>query len=129
MTLEEMKARKVELGYTNETVARLSGVPLGTVQKIFSGETKSPRYNTIQKLQAVLNPDPSYTLDNDAKFEDAESGNAYNAASNWQEKLRNKKPLPIKPRKIKLGMFEGKYKMPPEELFYNDDIAELFEDE
>ena len=129
MTLEEMKARKVELGYTNEMVAKLSGVPLGTVQKIFAGETKSPRYDTIQKLQAVLNPDPYYTYDDDMKIEVAESGYAYNAISSGKEMLRNKKSLPIKPRKIKLGMFEGKYKMPPEELFYNDDIAELFEDE
>ena len=129
MTLEEMKARKVELGYTNETVARLSGVPLGTVQKIFSGETKSPRYDTIQKLQAVLSTDSNYILEHDEKFEVAESGYAYNTIGSVQEKLRDKKPLPIKPRKIKLGMFEGKYKMPPEELFYNDDIAELFEDD
>ena len=38
MTIEEMKARKIELGYTNEKLAELSGVPLGTLQKIFSGE-------------------------------------------------------------------------------------------
>ena len=25
-------------------------------------------------------------------------------------------------------MFEGKYKMPPEELLYNDDISDEFED-
>ena len=37
MTIEEMKKRKKELGYTNEKVSELSGVPLGTVQKIFAG--------------------------------------------------------------------------------------------
>ena len=129
MTIEEMKAKKIELGYTNETVARLSGVPLGTVQKIFAGETKSPRYDTIQKLQKVLSPSSEYILTKEPHSELAEQGYAYNAISSVQEKLQNKKPLPIKPRKIKLGMFEGKYKMPPEELFYNDDIAELFEDD
>lgn len=42
MTIEEMKRRKAELGYTNAQIAALSGVPLGTVQKIFSGATESP---------------------------------------------------------------------------------------
>lgn len=32
-----------------------------------------------------------------------------------------------KPSKIKLGMFEGKYEMPPDELMYGDDISDLFE--
>ena len=30
MTLEEMKQRKKELGYSNERIAALSGVPLGS---------------------------------------------------------------------------------------------------
>ena len=34
MTLEEMKSRKKELGYTYEQISRLSGVPLGTVQTV-----------------------------------------------------------------------------------------------
>ena len=33
MTLEEMQRRKREFGYSNEKLAELSGVPLGTVQK------------------------------------------------------------------------------------------------
>ena len=32
MTVEEMKQRKKELGYSNEKLSELSGVPLGTVQ-------------------------------------------------------------------------------------------------
>lgn len=54
MTIEEMKKRKKELGYTNETISRLSGVPLGTVQKIFAGVTEAPRYETLQALRKVL---------------------------------------------------------------------------
>lgn len=38
MTIQEMKERKRELGYTNEQVAELSGIPLGTIQKIFGGK-------------------------------------------------------------------------------------------
>ena len=42
MTIEEMKDKKKEKGYSYEQMADLSGIPLGTIQKIFSGETKSP---------------------------------------------------------------------------------------
>ena len=54
MTIAEMKKRKKELGYTNEKISELSGVTLGTVQKIFAGVTESPRYETLQALSRVL---------------------------------------------------------------------------
>lgn len=54
MTVEEMKRRKKELGYTNEMVAEYSGVPLSTVQKIFAGVTTSPRYETLLALEKVF---------------------------------------------------------------------------
>lgn len=61
MTIKEMKERKKELGYTYARIAELSGVPLGTVQKIFSGVTTSPRYDTLIELEKVLGtPKPSY---------------------------------------------------------------------
>ena len=55
MTMEEMKQRKIELGYSYEQISVLSGVPVGTVQKIFGGVTKSPRYETLRALEKVLN--------------------------------------------------------------------------
>ena len=54
MNLQEMKERKIELGLSNEKISELSGVPLGTVQKIFAGITKMPRYDTISALEKVL---------------------------------------------------------------------------
>jgi len=54
MTIEEMRARKAEYGFTCETLAEASGVPLGTVQKIFSGLTKTPRKATIDALERVF---------------------------------------------------------------------------
>ena len=54
MTIEEMKRRKKELGYSYEMIADRSGVPLATVQKVLGGVTKSPRYGTIRKLEAVF---------------------------------------------------------------------------
>ena len=35
MTVQEMKQKKQEKGYTYAQMAELSGVPLGTIQKIF----------------------------------------------------------------------------------------------
>ena len=54
MTLEEMKRIKRERGYSLAQLSELSKVPLGTVQKIFSGETTHPRYATLQALERVL---------------------------------------------------------------------------
>ena len=54
MTVSEMKKRKKDLGYTNEKISELSGVPLGTVQKIFAGVTASPRYDTLQALEKIF---------------------------------------------------------------------------
>lgn len=59
MTVAEMKKRKQEKGYTYAQIAELSGVPLGTVQKIFSGETVSPRYETLQALAKVFRDSPA----------------------------------------------------------------------
>lgn len=56
MTLEEMRARKRELGYTYDKIAELSGLPVGTVQKVFLEITKSPRYDTLMALEKVLKP-------------------------------------------------------------------------
>ena len=54
MTVEEMKKKKTELGFSCEQISDRSGVPLGTVQKIFSGITKRPRYDTICQLEKAV---------------------------------------------------------------------------
>ena len=56
MNIQEMKEKKKEKGYTNEQIAELSGVPLGTVQKIFGGATTSPRYDTLKALEKIFLP-------------------------------------------------------------------------
>ena len=58
MTIEEMKKRKKELGFSNAKLAEVSGVPLGTVQKILSGKTTSPRYDTVRALEKALASEP-----------------------------------------------------------------------
>ena len=54
MTIAEMKEKKREYGYSNKELAARTGVPEGTLQKIFSGETKAPRRETLLKLERVL---------------------------------------------------------------------------
>lgn len=58
MNIEEMKMLKAERGYSNEMIAERSGVPLSTVQKIFSGTTSSPRYSTLQALDRFFSDWP-----------------------------------------------------------------------
>lgn len=56
MTIEEMKKKKQEKGYSYAMMSDLSGVPVGTIQKIFSGETTSPRYDTLRALEELFTP-------------------------------------------------------------------------
>lgn len=135
MTIEEMKARKAELGYTNEMIAGLSGVPLGTVQKIFAGETKSPRYDTVQKLSKALAAPPHEESGFISGSEDGvmhvkEPYSAFDGAYRaYSEKRVSAKPAvrePGPPRKV-IGIADGKFKMPPEEMFFDDEIIDMFE--
>ena len=64
MTIKEMVERKKELGYSYAQIAELSGVPVGTVQKVLGGITESPRYDTLMALEKVLGDDvPSMVCD------------------------------------------------------------------
>lgn len=54
MTLDEMKRIKQERGYSLAQLSEYSGIPLGTLQKIFSGETEHPRYATRRALEQAL---------------------------------------------------------------------------
>ena len=70
MTIEQMRERKQELGYTYEQIADLSGVPLGTVQKVFGGVTASPRYDTLRALEQVFQKkEPMYVKESAPPYE------------------------------------------------------------
>lgn len=57
MDLSSMRYYKQQKGYTFAQLSEVSGVPVGTIQKIFNGETKSPRYETLQALEEALKPE------------------------------------------------------------------------
>ena len=68
MTVEEMRRIKKELGYSYEQIAELSGVPLGTVQKVLLEITKSPRYETLLALESVFAQAMTQTIKQKTKF-------------------------------------------------------------
>lgn len=68
MDIDKLKERKKDLGYTNRKIAELSGVPLGTVQKIFGGETKAPRRDTYLAIRDVLYPARDYSLESGVSY-------------------------------------------------------------
>ena len=53
-SVSELKEIKRKKGYTNEMIAEKTGVPLSTVQKVFSGQTKHPRHDTLLDLSKGL---------------------------------------------------------------------------
>lgn len=91
MTIEEMKEKKREHGYTYNMMSQMSGVPLGTVQKIFTGETKSPRYDTLEALARIFeNGDRDYLYADMVE----DSGTAYAAKVQGQYTLDDYYALP-----------------------------------
>lgn len=70
MNLEELRIRKKILGWTNEELAKRSGIPLSTVQKLMAGQTKSPRYETMAALERALAPRDSRKRSSEAGPED-----------------------------------------------------------
>jgi len=73
MTIAEMKKRKEELGYTYQMIAEKSGVPVSTVQKIFSGATDAPRYETLMALESVFGK-PAEVRENVAFYQAKKQG-------------------------------------------------------
>lgn len=65
MGLEKISEYKKKLGITTEELSRRSGVPVGTLNKILSGQTKDPKLETLKSIARVLN----CTLDD---FDDVE---------------------------------------------------------
>ena len=61
MDIELLKKLKKLQKLTNEELSEKSGVPVGTVNKILSGATKSPRHDTIEALAEALNYHPYET--------------------------------------------------------------------
>lgn len=55
--IAKLKQRKRELGWTNQRLAKESGVPVGTLNKIFNGSTRYPRDETVDALARAMGLD------------------------------------------------------------------------
>lgn len=54
--VEDLKRIKEENGLTNADVSKMSGVPVGTVNRVFSSKTCSHSYATIEPIKEALLP-------------------------------------------------------------------------
>lgn len=54
MTLNEMRRLRIEMGLSYKEMAEKSGIPLGTLQKVFGGITLNPRRETLRKVEDAL---------------------------------------------------------------------------
>ena len=52
--LQHLKSLKEKKGYSNAKIAELSNVPLATVNKVYSGETPNPSFDTVARLTIAL---------------------------------------------------------------------------
>lgn len=59
MWLERLTAIKKESGKTLKQISEESGVPIGTLNKLFAGQTKDPKLDTVRSVVHAL----GHTLD------------------------------------------------------------------
>jgi Uma2 family endonuclease len=108
MTLQEIRQRKQELGYSNETVAKISGLPLGTVQKVLAGVTKAPRRKTLDALSRALadHGSDAYDLSSSEQFAMLrERAQAYECAS---DRIYTIEDIYALPDGIRAELIDGK---------------------
>ena len=59
MWLDRLAAMKKESGKTLKQISTESGVPIGTLNKLFAGQTKDPKLDTVRSVVHAL----GHTLD------------------------------------------------------------------
>ena len=114
MKIRDMLDRKRELGLSNEMIAERSGVPVSTLQKIFSGTTKAPRRKTLEAIEKVLCPEPPqtdrigyrYYSQEDFSQMVREAESAYSAAPKTRHSVEDYLALP---RDVRTELIDGKY--------------------
>ncbi len=90
MTIEEMRERKRELGYSYEQIAERTGIPLGTVQKVLGGITRSPRYETLRALEKIFEEEKASVTE--------EPANSYNFKKPGEYTVEDYRALPEEQR-------------------------------
>ena len=108
MTIHEMQKRKRELGYTNEMISQLSGLPLSTVQKVLGGITSSPRRATVEALEKILKEQTVPAYHETGKLADVlnEPSAAYGTAV--KEQLYTIQDIEALPEDVRAELIDGK---------------------
>ena len=60
---ERVKELKKQTGVNTKELAERSGVPLGTLNKLLSGQTDKPKLDTLEKIAAALGTTVAYLCD------------------------------------------------------------------
>ena len=125
MNLSQMQYYKEQKGYSLDKLSELSGVPRGTLQKIFSGETRNPRFETLQAIEAVLMPeDPRLAAPHikSRSLPDADQKSADAAAVDYLQDIENGNKLsavaeaaPVYEAKKKKYTLDDYYALPDEQ--------------
>lgn len=124
MTIQEMKERKQELGYSNATLSRLSGVPEPTIQKILSGTTRAPRQETIEALTRILQPSGTRYPVSEPAFTGVEEAGAAYAVLN---KVHTIDEIYALPEGVHAELIDGKiYYMSSPTRFHQEITGELY---
>ncbi len=69
LMVEKLAYLKKLCRLTTEQIARLSGIPVGTLNKIFSGQTKHPAAEQMERISQVFRVSTHYLLDNELPTE------------------------------------------------------------
>lgn len=107
MNLEQMRECKHALGYSNETIAELSGVPAATVRKIFGGVTRNPRQKTMEALTEVLQKGMGRGNYDDIP-ETAAGVRETSSAYKPQEKVYTMDDIEALPENVRAELIDGK---------------------
>lgn len=120
MNLSQMQYYKEQKGYSLDKLSELSGVPRGTLQKIFSGETKNPRYETLQAIEAVLMPEDPYRVASRIKSRSLPDGEQ--ESGDYLQNIENRNKLsavaeaaPVYEAKKKKYTLDDYYALPDEQ--------------
>lgn len=131
MTIDEIRQKKRLLGYSNAQLSDYSGVPLGTVNKILSGETKAPRYATLQALSRALDQESGAepyrlfgTSERDMLLRDSLPAYGASSAEKGGHTIQDLENLPAG---IQMELIDGVfYDMAPPMVRHQQIIASLF---
>lgn len=91
LTLEEMKKIRKKKKLSYEEIARVSGVSISSVQKLFGSEDSNPRPSTLEKLNKVFNNLDTYSSGDYGMVSDVKRG--YNIYGNGKMVSGSRDPM------------------------------------